>query len=87
MGNVNLPGEQINLQGGQIPIQLTCYLPPWMTVLSKIFNFEFTVLQPPYPVWSICFHKNLVINAYKQNKIATVLKYQALLITTHNGQR
>ena len=28
MGRFNLLGGQSNLLGGQIPIQLTCYLPP-----------------------------------------------------------
>ena len=29
MGRLNLLGGQINLPGGQMPTQLTCYLPPW----------------------------------------------------------
>ena len=28
MSRLNLLGEQNNLQGGQMPAQLTCYLPP-----------------------------------------------------------
>ena len=30
MGRLNLLGEQIDLLGGQMPTQLTCYLPPWL---------------------------------------------------------
>ena len=29
MGRLNLLGGQINLLGGLMPTQLTCYLPPW----------------------------------------------------------
>ena len=29
MGRFNLLGGQSNLLGGQMPTQLTCYLPPW----------------------------------------------------------
>ena len=30
MGRFNLLGGQSNLLGGQMPTQLTCYLPPWL---------------------------------------------------------
>ena len=33
MDRFNLLGGQINLLGGQMPTQLTCYLPPWYRTL------------------------------------------------------
>ena len=37
MGRLNLLGGQINLLGGQMPSQLTRYLPPW---IKTQFNTE-----------------------------------------------
>ena len=34
MGRFDLLGGQNNLLGGQIPTQLTCYLPPWLSLLK-----------------------------------------------------
>ena len=35
MGRFNLLGGQSNLLGGQMPTQLTCYLPPCYTITNK----------------------------------------------------
>ena len=48
MGRLNLPGGQINLLGGQMPTQLTCYFPPcsieWSlvdkTLCKKLLSFQ-----------------------------------------------
>ena len=62
MSKLDLLGGQNNLLGGQMPIQLTCNLPPWMAETGGLSKLHL-VLQ----VWvkHLCTH--VIIFKFKRN--------------------
>ena len=48
MGRFNLLGGQSNSQGGQMPTQLTCYLPPWSEHLGVLTKEDKRGIHPSY---------------------------------------
>ena len=54
MGNFNLLGRQNSQLGGQLPIQLYCYLPPWYEVKLVVTPTQILLDSVlPFACWQV----------------------------------